>query len=154
ARGLHLTMQQESQMKLPEGFDKRTRHYAEIVNPLFWDDKFYNADTLFEFVCTLVRAGGMQDAGWDAYDESQATLDDLRNLSDLELPAEQFPNADRTRVRLALLSYCHVTEMDTPYSLTANPLRVRLGHKHDISPFRDLYVPIRAKQGVFPKLMP
>src|SRR6266516_1659781 len=101
-------------------FEGRVRHYAEILNGLF--DLTFSNDVawLFEFVCTLVRSAGVQDAGWDSYYESEAVLDDLRKLSQIDLPAADFPNPDFTRVRLALFSYCHVTEMDLPYSLVAN----------------------------------
>lgn len=126
-------------------FRQRIRYYADILNPLFWHDSFYNADVLFEYVCTLVRAGGIQDAGWDAFEESEAVLQDLKGLGELELPTELFPDINRTRARLALISYCHLTEMDLPYRLLANLLRVRIGQKYDIAPFRHLYRPISRK---------
>lgn len=135
-------------------FNQQVRHYAEILNPLF-DACFFNTtDSLFEFVCTLVRSSGIQDSDWDPWYESQATLDDLRNLSSLELPPDRFPDADRTRMRLALLSYSHLTEMDLPYELVANLLSLRLGKKYNVSPFRDLAVPTRRKKrGLIPKLI-
>ena len=112
-------------------------------------------DRLFEFVSALVRAAGLQGPDWDPWYESQDTLDDLGNLSTIELPPALFPNPARTRVRLSLLSYCHLTEMDLPYSLVANLLRLRLGKKYDITPFRDLYRPIgRKNSGPFQKMMP
>ncbi|MGH9738201.1 MAG: hypothetical protein ACRD4X_06385 [Candidatus Acidiferrales bacterium] len=110
---------------------------------------------LFEIVCVLVRAGGIHDSDWDPWHESQATLDDLGKLSTLQLPNPPFADPTRTRVRLTLLSYCHITEMDFPYWLTANLLRLRLGKKYDMAPFRDLYVPIgKAKSGPFQKVRP
>jgi hypothetical protein len=127
-------------------FKKRQRHFAEILNPLFDPTPFMRSDRLFEFLCVLVRSGGAHGQGWDPWYESQATLDDLGNLSKLNLPAEQFPEPQRTRIRLALLSYCHITEMDLPYSLMANLLRLRLGAKYDIEPFRDLFVPLGKKR--------
>jgi hypothetical protein len=139
-------MAEDSSLK-PNGFNQRVRHFAEVLNPLFWDDKFYVADTFFEYVCTLVRAGGVQSAGWDPYYESQAVLDDLKALADLEFPEGKLRDPKRTRVRLALLSYCHVTEMDLPYSLLANLLGLRLGRKYCLSPFRDLAVPVGKKKG-------
>src|SRR4029077_790221 len=131
-------MQKASQTKLPTDFNSRIRHYADILNPLFWHDSFHIANVLFEYVCTLVRAGGMQDEGWDAYLESQAMLGDLKKLADMELPAEHFSDIERTRARLALISYCHATEMDFPYWLLTNLLRLRLGQKYNMNPFRDL----------------
>lgn len=127
-------------------FQARIRHYAEILNPLFDTSGLMRIDRLFEFICTLVRAGGMRDAEWDPWYESQATLDDLGNLATLELPPNLFPDPARTRVRLSLLSYCHLTEMDFPYSLIANLLRLRAGKKYDISPFLDLAVPKKRKK--------
>lgn len=146
-------MQKASQAQLPQGFRERVRHFAEILNPLFWHDSFYDANVLFEYVCTLVRTGGMQDGGWDAYLESQATLADLKRLADMELPTETFPDAERTRTRLALISYCHLTEMDLPYFLLANLLRVRLGKKYDMRPFRELEQAI-GKNGKLRRLKP
>src|SRR5262249_44795470 len=88
--------------------------------------------------------------------ESQAVLDDLKTLADIEFPEGKIKDPTRTRVRLALLSYCHVTEMDLPYSLLANLLGLRIGRKYCLSPFSDLAVPISKKKstGLFQKLIP
>jgi hypothetical protein len=123
-------------------YNKRVRHYADILNDLFDSTPHMRVDRLFEFVCSLVRAGGIEVQGWDPWYESQAVIDDLQNLGALELPAEKFPDAGRTRVRLALLSYCHITEMDFPYMLIANLLRLRIGQKYHMAPFNDLARPI------------
>jgi len=113
------------------------------------------SDRLFEYACVLVRAAGLQGQGWDPWYESQDTLDDLGNLSTLDLPPALFPDPARTRVRLSLLSYCHLTELDLPYSLVANLLRLRLGRKYDMTPFRDLYKPFGKKNsGSFQKMRP
>jgi hypothetical protein len=120
-------------------FSSRVRHYAEVLNPLF-DPTPHNRDVerLFEFVCVLVRASGMEDAGWDSWYESQAILNDLLALAGLDLPIDKFPEVNRTRLRLALLSYCHVTEMNLPYALLANLLGLRLDRKYNMDPFSDL----------------
>jgi hypothetical protein len=114
------------------------RHYADILNPLFWRNDFNRVDRLFELVCTFVRAAGMKDTGWDSHLESISLLDDLGNLCQLELPNDKFPEPDNTRVRLTLISYCHITEMNFPYDLVANLLRLRLGRKYCMSPFAHL----------------
>ncbi len=119
-------------------FSVRVTHYAELLNPLFDPTPYRNINRMFEFVCVLVRSSGIEDAGWDPWWESQAILNDLLALASLELPKAKFPETNRTRLRLGLLSYCHVTEMDMPYALLANLLRLRLGDKYDINPFRDL----------------
>jgi hypothetical protein len=136
-------------------FKDRARHYADVLNPLFDCTPFMKSDRFFEFVCALVRAGGAHGPEWDPWYESQATLDDLGNLAKLDLPTAIFPDPNRTRVRLSLLSYCHLTEMDFPYALVANLLRLRLGKKYCMSPFFDLFVPVGKRSAApLPKLMP
>jgi len=123
----------------------RIRHYADILNPLFWHHDFYQVDRLFEWGCTLVRAAGLQDTGWDSHDESLALLEDLKNLQEMDLPTERFAAPLHTQARLALISYCHVIEMDFPYELLANLLRLRVGLKYSIHPFAHLDRPIEKK---------
>lgn len=137
-----------------EAFRRLVRGYAEILNPLFDTTPHMAVDRLFEFVCVLTRAGGMHDADWDPWYESRATLDDLGKLTALELLDPPFHNPARTRVRLTLLSYCHLTEMDFPYWLIANLLRLRLGDKYDMAPFRDLYTRPRRSTTPIMKMRP
>lgn len=125
----------------------RVPYYAEILNPLFWHDDFNRVDRLFEFVCTLVRASGMKDTGWESYYESLAFLEDFKRLGEVDLPSEQFHFPMRTRARLALVSYCHVVEMNLPYELLANLLRLRLGLKYAIDPLGHLRSPLIKKVG-------
>jgi hypothetical protein len=131
-----------------DAFRKRVRHYAEVLNPLFDATLFPEHDWLFQFVRVLVRESGMQDAGWDPFHESRAVLDDLSNLARLELPVDKFPDTERTRVRLSLLSYCHITEMDFPYTLLANLLRMKLKQKYEMNPFADVATPIKRKKAI------
>lgn len=125
----------------------KLRHYADILNPLFTPDEFNYSHRLLEFVCTLVRAAGLEDAGWDSYQESLAFLEDLKCLGSLDLPSDRFPDPNATRTRLYLIAYCHAIEMNMPYELIANLLRVRLGRKYVIQPFRHLEpVPKKGKK--------
>lgn len=119
-------------------FAARKQHYATLLNDLFDPTPHMNTVRLFEFVCTLVRAGGLELGGIDPWYESRATIDDLSNLSGIDLPKERFPDPAKTRIRLSLLSYCTLTEMDPPYILLANLLRLRSGQKYQINPFADL----------------
>jgi hypothetical protein len=123
----------------------RIRHYANTLNPLFWHDEFNRVDRLFELVCTLVRASGIKDTGWDSHLESINLLDDLGHLCQIELPTDKFPFPDNTRVRLTLISYCHATEMNFPYELVANLLRLHLGMNYCMHPFAHLDRPITKK---------
>ncbi len=123
----------------------RIRHYADILNPLFWHDDFYRIDRLFEWACTVVRASGLKDTGWDSYTESLALLNDLTQLQQIELPVDKFPLPDHTRARLALISYSHVIEMSFPYEILANLLRLRVNLKYSMDPLSHLDRPIEKK---------
>ena len=116
----------------------RQRHYANILNDLFDPTPHMESTRLFEFVCALVRTGGLELGGIDPWYESRAIIDDLRNLGSLDLPPERFPDPQKTQIRLALVAYCTLTEMDLPYMLLANLLRLRTGAKYHTDPFYDL----------------
>ena len=133
--------------KYDEPPSPRFSEFATILNSLFWMPEFNIADRLLEFVCTLVRAAGLENTGWDSYQESLVFLADLKRLWSLDLPAETFPDVTMTRVRLYLLSYAHVTEMNFPYELIANLLRLRLGKKYSINPFGHLEQVPKPKKG-------
>jgi hypothetical protein len=114
------------------------RRYANILNPLFWNDDLNEVHRMFEWACTMVRVTGMKDTGWDSYTESIALLEDFTQLMNLELPCDRFPNPRNTQVRLALIAYSHMIEMGVPYDLLANLLRLRLGMKYAIEPLAHL----------------
>lgn len=82
----------------------------------------------FEYVCTLLRIRGLEDPGWDPLVES-------RQLSEDMLSTVAAPVRSAFRMRLLLLLYCHVTEMDDLYSIPANMLRVVAGERCVMSPF-------------------
>jgi hypothetical protein len=116
----------------------RIRHYADILNPLFWSGDFNEVHRMFEWACTMVRVTGMKDAGWDSYSESIALLEDLTQLMGLDLPQDKFPNPANTQARLAVIAYSHMIEMSVPYEFLANLLRLRLGMKYSIQPLAHL----------------
>lgn len=128
----------------------RQRHYAEILNDLFDHGPHMEISRFFEFICALVRVGGVELGGIDPWYESSSIIDDLRNLASLDLPVDRFPNPVKTQIRLALLAYCTLTEMDVPYMLLANLLRVRQGHKYQVDPFEDLARQRAPKKGGHP----
>jgi hypothetical protein len=128
-----------AEKKYEEPPSPRFREFADALNPLFWMDEFNRADRLLELVCTLVRVAGLEDTGWDSYQESLAFMEDLKRLWNIDLSPEVFPEPTHTRLRLYLICYCHMTEMDFPYELMANLLRLRLGKKYCTSPFAHLY---------------
>lgn len=97
----------------------------EVLSDLFLDAK---EEDEFEFVSTLLRIKGMRDAGWDSLDESWELIHDLVSLIG-------GPLKEPTAMRLMLLLYCHVTEMDDLYAIIANLLRVLHGDRYSIAPF-------------------
>jgi hypothetical protein len=104
--------------------------YSETLFPLFdcTGDRF-------DYVLALLRASGLEDAGWDTLEESFRVLSDLQLFAVAELPGLHFENPENTRLRLKLLEYCHLVEMDAPYEILANLCRVRLGLAVSNRPF-------------------
>ena len=119
---------------------KELERYQAILMPLFNPQGI----DVFQFACSLIRVGGMQSAGWDPLEESIETLDDLTKLMQLELEPGQFKDCLKTRWRLFLISYVHLVEMDAPYDILANLLRVRLQLPSIYDPFRE-FVGTQAK---------
>ena len=68
-----------------------------LLRPLF-DSTYRNTvDSLFEYVCRLVRPTGIQMEVWDPLLESTELVTDLAALSRMDLAGDEFPNPDRTR---------------------------------------------------------
>ncbi len=108
-------------------------HYNKALKPLFAGEA---VDPL-EYACALLRIGGLEDQGWDTLPESFETLRDFTLLAHSELPAEQFRDIEKTRLRLHLVSYAHLIECDAPYDIIANLCRVKAGQPSSILPFWD-----------------
>ncbi len=123
----------------------RVDEYVRKLQPLFDPNACDGINQTFEFVCSLVRVGGVELGDLDPFNESQALVQDLIALSHVPQASESFPKPDRTRARLAIMSYCHLTEVGFFYQLLANLLRVRSGKRFHFDPFRDLW--IRRKRG-------
>lgn len=104
--------------------------YCRVLFPLF-----QCTGDAFDYVLALLRATGHEGAGWDTLPESLRMLDDLQSLALAELPIEYFWEPEHTRLRLSLLEYCHLVEMDAPYDIIANLCRVKLGMPASKRPF-------------------
>jgi hypothetical protein len=110
---------------------QRQAHYVNVLNDLFDPTPHMNSIRIFEFVCALVRAGGLELGGFDPWYESRSIIDDMRNLSQLDLPNDRFPD------------------------LMANLLRLRSGEKYHLEPFHDLAQKRPPKKGhAFGKTIP
>lgn len=108
---------------------KKAKRYYAVLNKLFIGAKKKDE---FEYVCTLLRIRGTEGAGWDTLRETEALFLELVGLINAPLlPA--------TRLRLALLLYCHLIEVKEIYRIIENLLRVIEGKRVSITPFWDLY---------------
>lgn len=79
----------------------------------------------FEYACTLLRPRGAQTAGWEPLAESEQLLADLFAIFN-------GPLRSHSKVRLALVMYCHIVEMSAPYDVIGNMLRVCQGERYTI----------------------
>lgn len=97
---------------------------------------------VFQTACTILRIQGMTDGPWDSLEESRATIAHYWELATAER------TDPRKKMRLGLGIYCHVTEMDAPYELTSNWLRILEGKGYRYFPFAD----IQTRPGVPPSV--
>jgi hypothetical protein len=104
-------------------------HCSDVLDQLFLKAKSQDE---FEYVCALLRIRGMEDAGWDPLSETDRLFRDMLGL--IHAPLEQ-----HTRIRLALLTYSHLTEVDAIYSILKNMLLVIEGKRCSIEPFWELF---------------
>ncbi len=118
-------------------FEAKRKQYIDTLKPLFLPDDPVSND-IVNYFASLLRVFGMEDAGWDPYAESRATVEDLTSLLEVGLQENLFPDLNATRRRLALLLYCHIVEMDAPHEVLTNLLRFRLGKSYTAGAFFDL----------------
>ena len=129
-------------------FDAYFTQYLALLAPLFEPVHDANVSELFEFVCCLVHPAGVEGRDENPLLETTALIDDLIAFSRQNLTVHDVGHPERTRARLALLSYCHITEGDFFYALLVNLLRVRCGEQWAFAPFADLARPIKTKKGI------
>jgi len=105
------------------------------------DDLFARARDAdeFEYASALLRVRGMEDFGWDPLEETTALFNDLASL--LEAPLN-----DYARLRLGLLLYSHLTEVDAMYEMLANLVEITGGERYTMDPFRDLCGPANRRR--------
>ena len=126
--------------------------YINLLAPLFLPKEPTNPDIL-DYFCALLRVGGMEDGGWDPYGESRVVLRELHELMQIDLP-EKFPDHEKTVIRLGLIFYSHIVEMDAPYEVICNLLRHQLDLGYSLRPFFDFLSAKEQKQyrysGIYP----
>lgn len=117
-------------------FEAKREEYIDRLRPLFLPDDPVSKD-IIRYFASLLRVLGMEDRGWDPYEESRAMLDDINGFFKLELPEAHYKQPDKTTWRIGLLLYSHTVEMDAPYEVITNLLRFKLGKGYNPSPFFD-----------------
>jgi len=117
-------------------FDAKRDEYIDRLRPLFLPADPVSKD-IIRYFASLLRVLGMEDHGWDPYEESRAMLNDINGFFKFELPEADYKQPQRTTWRLGLLLYSHVVEMDAPYEVITNLLRFQLGKGYSPSPFFD-----------------
>jgi len=110
-------------------------------NPIFIDHLLKTMNSLqpifetaktkseFEFIMVLLRIRGLQDAGWDPWEN---TIDVVKTISKLHQAAKF--NAS---IHLQLWLYGHIIEASEPYNIIANMLNVASGSRYQIDHFPD-----------------
>lgn len=129
----------------------------EIPITQFFEFALHTLDSLFtkakledefEYACALLRIRGAQGPGWDLLRETHMLIEDMLGLIDA-------PLRDYTKIRLLLLTYCHLVEVDAIYGILKNMLRVLEGQRFAVEPFWELYKSKRRRtksrlEGVIP----
>jgi hypothetical protein len=97
-----------------------------------WTDAFKARP--FDAVCTLLRVAGLQDAGWDPFEESEAAFKDYN----WHLKAKSEELSDKSSWRIGLLMYCQACEMSAIHQMLANLLRILLDQPYHMNPLGSL----------------
>ena len=121
---------EESKQKLSwEGYHKVHHEsflrYLSDLEPAFYQAK---EKCEFEFICTLLRCRGCEDAGWDPF---ETTLRAIPSLICLHPQIEDF----ETKRHLELWTYGHILEASEPYEVLANLIAVSKGDRFNAQVF-------------------
>jgi hypothetical protein len=104
---------------------------AEYLNKLFFRSFKKNS---FDTLCALLRVTGLQDTGWDPFEESIEAFEDYNWL--LEKATSE--RTEKSKWRVGLLMYCQLIEMTAPHELLGNFFRILSGEKYHLNPFEHL----------------
>ena len=99
---------------------------------LLWSDAFKKRP--FDMLCTLLRVSGLQDAGWDPFEESEQAFQDFN----WHLKARSDELSDKSQWRIGLLMYCQAVEMSAVHATLANLLRILLDQPYHMNPLGSL----------------
>ena len=97
------------------------QRHLNALDPIF---ERARAASEFQFILSLLRIRGMQDAGWDAY---ETTLRAIPRIRDLCVGADT-----ETSNHVALWLYGHIFEASEPYEILANLIRIAAGGQYRV----------------------
>lgn len=117
-----------------ELFESTRARYLDTLQPLFFPADPTGHD-IIRYFSSILRLAGMEDRGWDPYQESGAVLEDLHALGKIEYSSDQLNDRDKTKWRLGLLFYQHAIEMNAPYEVITNLLRFHLDEGYSPNPY-------------------
>lgn len=115
---------------------------ADCIEAL-WRDAFDLCP--YGVVCTLLRVSGLQDAGWDPFEESEAAFEDFN----WHLNAQDDALSPTSQWRIGLLMYCQAIEMSAVHATLANILRILLGEPYHLNPLGSLGRPNKKRMFKF-----
>ena len=78
----------------------------------------------------MLNFEGMKDNGWFPEIESWTLINEVSSYIHL-------PTLTHAKLRLGMLQYSHIAEMDITYNLIMNMLRVVSGMRYSMTPFMD-----------------
>lgn len=90
----------------------------------------------FEFLMSLLRVRGLQDAGWDPYETTIRAIPALKQASER---ADSF----EARRHIGLVMYCHILEASEPYELLSNLIGVAVGERFKTQRFPRKIMPTK-----------
>jgi hypothetical protein len=88
----------------------------------------------FDAICTLLGVAGMQDAGWDPFEESEQAFKDYN----WHLNAQSEELSEKSQWRVGLLMYCQACEMSAVHGTLANLLRIHIDQPYHFNPLGSL----------------
>ena len=102
--------------------------YFNCLDPLFEKAK---RECEFEFICSLLRVKGIDDVGWDSWENTVSFFDSLKNIRGKNKGKE-------ISLQLSLFLYAHIIEASEPYELLANLINIVNGGRYNSDNFPDI----------------
>ena len=119
-----------SQKEILNNFSEKSN---KLLHELF--SRSLEKKQALEFAYCLLRVGGVQDADWDEFIESQNTIKAFEDLLKIGRGKLDGKEINIVEDRITLFIYCHLIEMQSPHHVISNLLRLNNGENYTIDPF-------------------